>query len=119
MTVRCFACDTLIDADSTEDVLDAFVVYGHEKHAWPYSQEAIRNYARNYAEARERRTRSAERLFEIGEVTVHPVTEGRVSDWLQFFDHDAFRAIPIGPRVIASNLIVPATPERPAGIRVR
>ena len=36
----------MIDADSTEDVLDAFVVHGHEKHAWPYSQEAIRNYMR-------------------------------------------------------------------------
>lgn len=43
MRVRCFACDTLIDADSTEDVVDAFVVHGHEKHAWAYSHVLSRS----------------------------------------------------------------------------
>src|SRR5262249_54884416 len=54
--VKCFACDAVIEADDSDAVSDAFVAHGLERHAWSYPQEAIRNYARNYAEAIERLT---------------------------------------------------------------
>ena len=46
MKVKCFGCDALIEADDS----DAFVVHGQESHTWSYPEEAIRNYARNYAD---------------------------------------------------------------------
>jgi hypothetical protein len=49
--VKCFGCDALIEADDSDAVADAFVVHGQESHTWSYPEEAVRNYARNYAEA--------------------------------------------------------------------
>jgi hypothetical protein len=92
--VKCFGCDALIEADDAESVADAFAAHGEESHTWEYPEEAIRNYARNYAEAAERLTGATGRLSEISEITVHPVTEDRVRDWLRFFDHDAFAGNP-------------------------
>jgi hypothetical protein len=88
--VKCFACDALIEVHDSAAAADAFVVHGQESHAWSYPEESIRTYARNYAEATERLTGGTERLSEIGDITVHPVTADRVDDWLRFFDHDAF-----------------------------
>jgi hypothetical protein len=65
--VKCFGCDALIEADDFDAVADAFVVHGHESHTWSYPEEAVRNYARNYAEAIERLTGGTERLSEIAE----------------------------------------------------
>jgi GNAT superfamily N-acetyltransferase len=113
LKVKCFGCDAVIDADDADDVADAFVVHGQEHHAWTYPEEAIRNYARNYAEASERLTGGTERLSETGEVTVHPVTEDRVADWLRFFDHDAFADNPDWASCYCLEPHVPATPERP------
>jgi len=79
--VKCFGCTASIEADGADAVADAFVVHGQESHSWSYPEEAIRNYARNYAEASERLTASTERLPEIGDMTVHPVTDDRVGDW--------------------------------------
>jgi hypothetical protein len=73
--VKCFGCDASIEADGADDVVDAFVVHGKERHTWSYPEEAIRNYARNYAEAGERLTGGTERLSEIGDVTVLPMSE--------------------------------------------
>src|SRR5687767_1131381 len=90
LEIKCFECAALVEGDDAEAVVDAFTIHGQEKHTWSYPAEAIRNYARNYAEATERLTGSTERLSEIGDVTVHRVTESRVEDWLRFFDHDGF-----------------------------
>ncbi len=111
--VKCFGCDASIEADSADDVVDAFVVHGQERHTWPYPEEAIRNYARNYAEASERLTGGTERLSEIGDVTVHPMSEDRVDDWLRFFDHDAFAGNCDWASCYCLEHHVPATPERP------
>ena len=62
MKVKCFGCDALIEADDSGLVADAFVAHGQESHTWSYPEEAIRNYARNYAEATERLTGGTERL---------------------------------------------------------
>jgi hypothetical protein len=59
------------------------VAHGQESHTWSYPEEAIRNYARNYAEATERLTGSTERLSEIADITVRPVTKDRIDDWLR------------------------------------
>lgn len=94
MWVKCFGCDAVIEGGDVDFVADAFVVHGRESHTWAYPEEAIRNYARNFAEAAERLTGSTERLSEIGDVLVHPVTETRIDDWLRFFDHDGFAGNP-------------------------
>jgi hypothetical protein len=52
--VKCFGCHALIEADDSDAVADAFVSHGQESHTWAYPEEAMRNYARNYAEATER-----------------------------------------------------------------
>lgn len=90
MKVKCFACNEPVEADDVAEVVDRFVVHGEQDHDWPYPEEAVRNYARNYAEATLRLTGSEERLPEIGDLGIHPVAEESVDDWLQFFDHDAF-----------------------------
>jgi GNAT superfamily N-acetyltransferase len=110
---KCFECDALVYGDSANDVADAFVAHGREGHTWSYPEEALRNYARNYAEAPERLTGGTERLAEIGEVTVHPVTADRVGDWLRFFDHDAFAGNPDWASCYCLEPHVPVTPEMP------
>lgn len=113
MKVKCFGCDALIEADDSDAVADAFVAHGQESHDWPYPEEAIRTYARNYAEATERLTGGMERLSELGEVTVYPVTEDRVDDWLRFFDRDAFAGNPDWASCYCLEPHIPATPEQP------
>ena len=113
MKVKCFGCDTVIEADAAAAVADAFVAHGRQSHTWAYPEEAIRNYARNYSEATERLTGATERLSEIGGVTVQPVTEDRVHDWLRFFDHDAFAGNPDWASCYCLEPHVPATPENP------
>lgn len=113
MKVKCFECDALIDADDPDAVADAFVAHGLKSHDWTYPEEAIRNYARNYAEATERLTGSTERLSKIGKITVHPVTENRVDDWLAFFDHDGFPDNPDWGSCYCLEPHIPATPELP------
>jgi hypothetical protein len=88
--MECFAGDTRIEGDDAGNVADLFVAHARESHEWPYSDQVLRNYAENYAEANVRLTGDTERLSAIGEVTVHPVTEDRIGDWIRFFDHDAF-----------------------------
>jgi GNAT superfamily N-acetyltransferase len=90
----CFGCDVVIEADDADGVADAFVSHTAEAHDWDYPEEALRNYARNYAGAVERLTGSTDRLPEIGEIEVHPVTPDRIDDWLQLFDHDGFAGNP-------------------------
>ena len=94
MKSGCFACEVVVEADDAEGVADAFLAHASEDHEWDYPEEALRNYARNYAEARERITGSTDWLPEIGEIEIHPVTEDRVDDWLEFFDFDGFAGNP-------------------------
>jgi GNAT superfamily N-acetyltransferase len=49
---------------------------------------------RNYGEGLGRMTGSAERLDEIGTVEIHPISEDRIDDWLDLFDHDVFAGFP-------------------------
>jgi GNAT superfamily N-acetyltransferase len=111
--VKCFGCDALIEADDSNGIADAFVAHGQECHTWSYRIEAIRNYARNYAEATERLTGGTERLPQIGDITVHPATSVRIDDWLRFFDRDAFAGNPDWASCYCLEPHVPATPERP------
>ncbi len=113
MKVKCFECEALMEADDSDAVVRAFVAHGQERHAWSYPEEALRNYARNYAEAPERLTGGTERLPEIADVTVHPLTEDRIDDWLRFFDHDAFAGNPDWASCYCLEPHVPATPELP------
>jgi GNAT superfamily N-acetyltransferase len=111
--VKCFECAELIEAHDSDAVTDAFVMHGQDRHGWSYPEVAIRNYARNYADATERLSGCTERLSEISDVTVHPVTEDRVDDWLRFFDHDGFAGNPDWASCYCLEPHVPAPPEQP------
>jgi GNAT superfamily N-acetyltransferase len=113
MQIRCFECDAPIEAASADLVVDAFVAHAREQHTWSYPEEALRNYARNFAEAIERQTGSTERLPEIGAVVVHPVTEDRIDDWLRFFDHEAFADNPDWGSCYCLEPHQPTGPEQP------
>src|SRR5215510_15944017 len=113
MEVKCFACDAVMAAENADAAADALVAHGRKSHNWSYPEDAIRNYARNYAEAVERLTGDTERLSEIADVTVHPVTTDRVDDWLRFFDHDGFAGNPDWASCYCLEPHVPATPEQP------
>ena len=110
MRAKCFECGAVIEAD---DVAEAFVAHGHEKHTWPYPDDALRIYARNYADAVERLDGPTERLQVIGEVTVHPVSADRVDDWLRLFDRDAFPDNPDWASCYCLEPHAPAPPENP------
>ena len=113
MKVKCFGCDAVIEADDADGVADAFVVHGLNRHTWSYPEQAIRNYARNYGEATERLTGGTERLSEIAEITVHPVTRERIEDWVRYFDHDAFAGNPDWASCYCLEPHIPAQPEHP------
>lgn len=113
MRINCFGCDTLIEGDDVDGVVGLFVSHGENSHDWPYPEQAIRNYARNCAEATERLTGDIERLPAIGDVTIEPVTEGNVDGWLQFFDHDAFAGNPDWASCYCLEPHDPPTPELP------
>lgn len=111
MWMECFAGDARIEGIDVETIADRFVAHAGESHDWPYPEEAIRNYAHNYAEANVRLTGGTERLSEIGAVAVHPVSEDRIDDWLRFFDHDAFAGNPDWASCYCHEPHVPDTDE--------
>jgi GNAT superfamily N-acetyltransferase len=102
-----------LEAADADAIADAFVLHGRANHSWSYPEDAIRNYARNYGEATVRLTGSTIRLTEISDVTVHPVTEDRIDDWLQFFDHDGFAGNPDWASCYCLEPHAPAPPEQP------
>jgi hypothetical protein len=57
--VKCFGCDAVIEDGDSDAVVEAFVAHGQKSHTWSYPEEAIRNYARNYAEATPSGSRAA------------------------------------------------------------
>ena len=113
MRIECFGCDAAIEAADTDEVVDRFMDHAGESHEWSYPEEAIRNFARNFAEATERLTGEVERLPEIGEVNVRAVTEDNIGDWLGFFDHDAFAGNPDWASCYCLEPHDPPTPEMP------
>lgn len=116
MWMECFGEDARIEADDAETLEERFLAHASEQHEWDYPEQALRNYARNYGEATVRLTGSTERLDEIGDVAIHPVTEDRIDDWLDFFDHDAFAGDPDWASCYCFDPHLPATdddPERP------
>jgi GNAT superfamily N-acetyltransferase len=90
MDLVCFDCQATISAEDLGPLGDALVEHARSQHDWPYNDQAIRNFA----EATQRLTGPAERLETIGDLTVHEVTQDRIDDWLEFFDHDAFVGMP-------------------------
>lgn len=113
MWMECFAGDARIEDDDADVIADRFIAHAEESHDWPYPEEALRNFARNFAEATVRLTGPTERLDAIGAVSVHPVTEDRVDDWLQFFDHDGFAGNPDWASCYCLEPHVPASEEQP------
>jgi GNAT superfamily N-acetyltransferase len=113
MYARCFECAATLEGPTAEAVVEAFVLHGQTAHRWDYPAEAIRNYARNFAEAAERLTGGTERLESIAEITVHPVTADRIDDWLAFFDHDGFAGNPDWASCYCLEPHIPAPPELP------
>lgn len=113
MQVECFDCGVAVEIGDTDTVEDRFVAHGRESHEWPYPEEAIRNYARNFADATERLTGSPDRLTDVREATVHPVTADRVDDWLRFFDHDGFVGNPSWASCYCLEPHDPPSPEMP------
>ncbi|HXV70401.1 MAG TPA: GNAT family N-acetyltransferase [Acidimicrobiia bacterium] len=94
MWMECFAGDARIEGGDADAVADLFVAHANESHDWSLEEKSLRNYARNYTEANVRLTGPTDRLDEIGEVTVRPVTEDLIDDWIRFFDHDGFAGNP-------------------------
>ena len=113
MQVKCFECGAVIEAGDADAIANALVAHGKESHTWSYPEEAIRNYARNYVEAVERLTGDTERLPEIADIKVYPVTKDRIDDWLRFFDHDGFAGNPDWASCYCLEPHVPGTPEQP------
>lgn len=116
MQIKCFECEVPVDAEDVDGIIEAFLAHGREQHRWTYPEESLRNYARNYVEARERLTGATERLPAIAEVTVEPMSDARVDDWLSFFDHDGFADNPDWASCYCLEPHLPASaqePERP------
>lgn len=111
--VGCFACEIEIEADDVDTVVERFVAHGRDDHDWSYPDEAIRNFARNYAEATDRLSPKEERLPDIGSITTGPVVEETIDDWLRFFDHDAFAGNPDWASCYCLEPHDPAPPEMP------
>ena len=111
MQAVCFECDVVIEAADSLAVADRFVEHAAQSHEWSYPEESLRNYARNCAEAPGRLTGATERLAEIGAITIYPVSEDRIDDWLHFFDHDGFAGHPDWASCYCRDPHDPGTPD--------
>ena len=89
--VTCEFCGTVVEAPDQAAFEGAFLAHVRAAHAeFPYPDIAVRNYAA----ATQRLSGGTEHLTDIGDVVVARVTEDRIDDWLDFFDHDAFAGNP-------------------------
>jgi GNAT superfamily N-acetyltransferase len=113
MKVKCFGCTQFLEASDVDGVIEAFVAHGRAQHQWSYPQQAIRNYARNYAEATGRLSDATERLPTIGDVVVEAATADRVDDWLQLFDCTGFAGNPDWASCYCLEPHAPAPPDMP------
>jgi len=113
MKVKCFGCTQFLEASDVEGAIEAFVAHGRAQHQWSYPQQAIRNYARNYAEATERLSDATERRPTIGDIVVETATADRVDDWLQLFDCSGFAGNPDWASCYCLEPHAPAPPDMP------
>lgn len=93
MTIErtCPMCNGLLAAEDADAMGDLMIEHVADAHAdLPYPREAIWNFGSALA----RITGSTERLDAIGTIEVHPVTDDRLEDWLDLFDHDVFAGTP-------------------------
>ncbi len=112
--VECFAGDARFEADDVPSVVERFLAHANDDHDWPFPEQALRNFATNFAEASVRLAGApTERLTEIGEVEIHPVSADRIDDWLAFFDRDAFAGNPSWASCYCLEPHEPATDEEP------
>jgi GNAT superfamily N-acetyltransferase len=88
----CHACGEAIEAEDLGAFGEAGLAHVRAQHPdeVPYPDLAVRNYYEGLA----RMTGGSDRLDEIGEVEIHPVTEERLDDWLAFFDFDGNVGVP-------------------------
>jgi GNAT superfamily N-acetyltransferase len=87
LSTPCHVCGEAIEGEDLTAVGEAGLAHARARHPdeVPYPDMAVRNYYEGQA----RMTGGSERLAQIGEVEIHPVTEDRLDDWLAFFDFDA------------------------------
>jgi GNAT superfamily N-acetyltransferase len=87
----CFECGAPVEGDDLGAYGEAGLVHVRDAHPdLPYPDMAVRNFF----EGETRMTGPAERLDHLGDVEIHPVSEDRIDDWLDFFDHDAMVGVP-------------------------
>lgn len=113
MKSGCFACEVVVEGDDAEAVADRFVEHAARDHDWSYPLHSLRNYAMNFAAAAERVDGPTERLSEIGEIAVHPVTADRIDDWLLLFDREGFAGNPDWASCYCRDPHEPATDDDP------
>ena len=88
----CDACGAAIEADDIDAYSEAFLAHVRAGHPdWPYPDQAVRNVGAGVIRLAGAPT---ERLGAIGIVEVHPVTEDRIDDFLDLFDHKVFAGFP-------------------------
>jgi GNAT superfamily N-acetyltransferase len=81
---RC-ECGSELTAEDIDAFSEVFLAHVRAEHAdWPYPDVAVRNVGAGMIRMQGERS---ERFEEIGTVAVHRVTEDRVDDWLDLFDH--------------------------------
>ncbi|MFG6502270.1 GNAT family N-acetyltransferase [Microbacterium sp. P05] len=113
MWVECFENDARFDGADVEVLVEQLLSHVRASHNVSYSDDEVRTWARNFADASLREDGAVEWLPSIGPVEVHPVTEDRIDDWLMLFDRDAF---PDNPDWGSCYCLHPHTgdaPERP------
>ena len=80
----CDLCGAALEAPDLSRYADTFLAHVRADHGdLPFPDDAVRSYG----EALARMTGPSERLDTIGAVEVHRVTEERIDDFLDLFDH--------------------------------
>jgi GNAT superfamily N-acetyltransferase len=91
VSTACPFCGATVDGVDDDAFTDAFLVHVRADHSEvPYPDQAVRNYAA----ATQRVTGPVARVDVIGAVSVQPVTEDNLDEWIRFFDRDAFAGRP-------------------------
>jgi GNAT superfamily N-acetyltransferase len=90
-TEACPFCGAALEGADLEAFGRAGLAHVRADHPdQPYPDMAVRNYFEGMA----RMTGGTERVDSLGVIEVHPVTDDRIDDWLDYFDHHAMTTIP-------------------------